>query len=101
MQQNLVFRYFDFYILYFTFDFYIRDKSQCYVWQRKFIFSRISKLRTQCTFKNIKMKAYTAMKPHNLKVLYTETCSKIFQDFEKSLSIPKGASVIKKIFNKM
>lgn len=41
------------------------------------------------------------MKPHNLKVLYTETCSKIFQDFEKSLSIPKGASVIKKIFNKM
>lgn len=41
------------------------------------------------------------MKPHNLKILYTETCPKIFQDFEKSLSIPKEASVIKKFFNKM
>ena len=50
--------------------------SSCYVWQRALVFDHISKFRTRCAFKNLKMKA------HNPKALYSEPAPKFFRNSE-------------------
>ena len=60
------------------------------------LFDQFLKLRTQCVFKNIKMKAMIA---HKLKALYLEPAPKVFQEPGKIRKIARRTSVMKCIFD--
>ena len=55
----------------------------CYAWQRELVFDQLSKLCSQCFFKNLKMKAYVAMIAHNLKALDPDPAPKFSRNLEK------------------